>query len=72
MWPHPVASPQGANQLVAHRSDAEIRANEKAYHDLLRELVASLKGVNSVWVFGEDGVPVVTSVFYPAPRFTFL
>jgi two-component system, NtrC family, sensor kinase len=57
-----------ANELVANRSDDEIRANEKAYHDVLRRLAAGLKGVNSVWVFGADGVPVVTSALYPAPR----
>src|SRR6187549_3112640 len=54
-----------ANALVANRPDEDIRANEKAYHDTLKQLADPLKGVNSVWVFGADGVPLVSSVFYP-------
>src|SRR4051812_36397000 len=56
------------NHILANRSDAEIRLEEKLYHDILVELTRPLAGVNSVWVFGADGVPLVTSALYPAPR----
>ncbi len=57
-----------ANRLVAGHSDDEIRANEKTYHDALVEIVEPLRAIHSVWVFAADGVPLVSSQYYPVPR----
>ncbi len=57
-----------ANRLVGQLPDEEIVANEQQLHAVLHELIAPLKLVESIWIFGADGVPLVSSRFYPVPK----
>ncbi|MBV9557679.1 MAG: response regulator [Pseudolabrys sp.] len=57
-----------ANDLIGRQSDEDIVANERALHDVLEDLVKPLTSVESIWIFGANGVPLVSSRFYPVPK----
>lgn len=53
--------------LVAGKSDAEIRAHQSDYAKRLRGMVARLPQVQSVWILDARGHPLLTNRYDPAP-----
>jgi signal transduction histidine kinase len=53
--------------LLAGRSEAAIHADEAKLHQELRQILAALPEVQSVWLFGPTGHPQVITRDYPAP-----
>ena len=54
-------------ELIDGASDRQLRQREDYYHEKLKGLVAKLPQIQSVWVVGADGKPVLTNRFLPAP-----
>jgi signal transduction histidine kinase len=57
--------------LVAGMSPAEISANEPALHQRLERLSNSVRAVQSIWICGVDGRPLVSSWVHPPPEMNF-
>jgi signal transduction histidine kinase len=60
-----------ASDLVAGMSDADIRGDESRLHRLLLKLAAQIPAVQSIWIYGRDGRPLVSSWVEPAPDQSF-
>jgi len=56
--------------LLANRSEAEIKADEKRLHDRLRRIASGLPEIQSIWIFGPTGQPLAITREYPAPQST--
>ena len=56
-----------ASDLVAGMSDADIRSDEGRIHSQLKKLVAQIPAIQSIWVYGKDGRPLVSSWIHPPP-----
>ena len=54
------------DDLLAHRSESEIQADEGRLHEQLRRIVGTLPEVQSIWIFGPTGHPEVMTRAYPA------
>jgi hypothetical protein len=54
------------DDLLAHRSESEIQADEARLHEQLRRIVGTLPEVQSIWIFGPTGHPEVMTRAYPA------
>ena len=59
-----------ASDLVAGMSDADIRSDEGRIHSQLKKLVAQIPAIQSIWIYGKDGRPLVSSDA-SAPRWAF-
>src|SRR4051812_34360215 len=57
-----------AAELVAGMSEADIRANEERLHQQFKKLDEAVPIVQSIWVYGKDGRPLVTSWMHPPPN----
>ena len=55
------------DNLLGPRSDDEIRVDEQQLHERLLQVQQALPEVQSIWVFGPDGHPLVMTREYPAP-----
>jgi signal transduction histidine kinase/ActR/RegA family two-component response regulator len=55
-------------EQLADDDDARVLEREQAIHERLKRLANSLPQVQSIWVWGSDGRPLVSNRFYPAPR----
>ena len=55
------------DNLLGSRADAEISADGERLHGELRRILRQLPEVQSIWVFGESGVPLVITREHP-PR----
>lgn len=55
--------------LIGNRDDASIRGQEQALHGQLKRITAPLPHVQSIWVFSNDGTPLVGNRFFPTPNF---
>ncbi|EJW09881.1 periplasmic sensor hybrid histidine kinase [Rhodovulum sp. PH10] len=53
---------------VSGMTPAEIRADEDRLQARLHRITTRMPQVQSIWIIGPDGVPLVTSYFAPAPR----
>jgi signal transduction histidine kinase/CheY-like chemotaxis protein len=53
--------------LLGTDDDAAVRARERALHDRLRDLTASLPQIHSVWVWDRSGRPLVSNLAFPVP-----
>ena len=60
-----------ASDLVAGMSDADIRSDERRIHSQLKKLVAQIPAIQSIWVYGKDGQPLVSSWIHPPPDLSF-
>ena len=58
-------------EIVRGIPDADIAAREQALHLRLKQLVASLPQVKSVWIFDARGRALVNSLVAPAPEIDF-
>jgi two-component system, NtrC family, sensor kinase len=56
-----------ANDQVAGMSDADIRRDRSRLHLFLQKLAAQIPAVQSIWIYGNDGRPLVSSWVDPAP-----
>jgi two-component system NtrC family sensor kinase len=56
------------DQMLAGKSDAEIRAAEQDYHLRLKALTETLPQLTDLWVIDAAGHPVVSGTVYPMPR----
>src|SRR5471030_186806 len=54
-------------ELVADRSNAEIRANEAKIHEQLLRLDERLPQVDNIYVLDENGDPIVSAKVFPLP-----
>jgi len=59
------------NDLVAGMSEADIHRDESRLHGLLLKLAAQIPAVQSIWIYGKDGRPLVSSWLLPAPDQSF-
>jgi two-component system, NtrC family, sensor kinase len=59
---------QRMEDLVDGKSSAEITAMEPALHQKVRQMAEGLPQVQSLWIMDENGHPLVTNRFLPAPR----
>jgi two-component system, NtrC family, sensor kinase len=57
-----------AGELVAGMSDADIRAHEQQLHPSLKKLVGEIPVIQSIWIYGKDGRPLVSSWLSPPPN----
>jgi two-component system, NtrC family, sensor kinase len=57
--------------LVADMSADDIRGNQKHLHQLLQKLDAQIPLIQSIWIYDQDGRPLVTSWMQPAPDESF-
>jgi len=53
--------------MIRGQSDATIKQNEQDLHLRLKKLEDALEIVQSIWVIGKSGEPLVTSHTYPLP-----
>jgi signal transduction histidine kinase/CheY-like chemotaxis protein len=60
-----------AGDLVAGMSTAEISGHEQALHLRLERLSNSIRALQSIWIYGTDGRPLVTSWIDPPPEISF-
>ncbi|OCK60335.1 hybrid sensor histidine kinase/response regulator [Bradyrhizobium sp. LMTR 3] len=58
-------------EIIRDLPDADIVAREQALHLRLKQLVASLPQVKSVWIFDAKGRALVNSLVVPAPEIDF-
>ncbi|ANW05076.1 hybrid sensor histidine kinase/response regulator [Bradyrhizobium icense] len=58
-------------EIIRDLPDADIVAREQAVHLRLKQLVASLPHVKSVWIFDAKGHALVNSLVVPAPEIDF-
>jgi signal transduction histidine kinase/ActR/RegA family two-component response regulator len=58
---------QRLDDLVAGQSPAQITATEAYLHQKVSSLVEGLPQIQSVWVTGPSGHPLVTNRYFPAP-----
>ncbi|MGO9401031.1 MAG: ATP-binding protein [Xanthobacteraceae bacterium] len=57
--------------LVVGMSADDIRRDEKRLHPLLQKLDAQIPLIQSIWIYGTDGRPLVSSLVSPAPDQSF-
>jgi len=55
------------DSLLAGRSESAIKSDEMQLHQRLREILATLPEVQSIWIFGPTGHPQVITRDFPAP-----
>jgi signal transduction histidine kinase len=60
-----------ATDLVAAMSPEEIAENEPTLHLRLERLSKSVRALQSIWVYGTDGRPLVSSWIHPPPEVSF-
>lgn len=56
------------DQLLRNLSEAEIAARQDQLHEQIKTITASLKEVQSAWVFDASGRVIVTGAVFPAPQ----
>jgi signal transduction histidine kinase/CheY-like chemotaxis protein len=54
------------DNLLGHRSAAEIKTDEERLHQELRRIQSALPEVQSIWIFGPEGRPQVMTRQYPS------
>ena len=54
-------------EILGDRTDAQIRADERALHERLNAIVRQLPQVQGIWVVDRHGRPLVVGELYPAP-----
>ncbi len=59
---------QQLREQLGADDDEQVLAREQALHERLKRLGSALPQVQSIWVWGKDGRPLVSNRFYPAPR----
>ena len=52
---------------IAGMSDADIRRDASRLHVVLQKLAGQIPAIQSIWIFGKDGRPLVSSWLDPAP-----
>jgi two-component system, NtrC family, sensor kinase len=52
---------------VAGMSDADIRGDASRLHVVLQKLAGQIPAIQSIWIYGKDGRPLVSSWLDPAP-----
>lgn len=57
--------------LVTGMSPAELAENEETLHLRLQRLANSIRAIQSLWVYGTDGRPLVSSWVHPPPEMSF-
>ncbi len=58
---------QSLDRLTADLSDAEIRAQEPALHAKMKSIARTVPDVQSLWIVGHDGKPMVSDSVSPMP-----
>src|ERR1041384_7550393 len=56
------------DEMLNDASDADIRANEDAFHHRLQSLTDILPQFADIWIVDADGHPVVAGTVFPIPR----
>ena len=56
------------DEMLNDASDADIRANEDAFHRRLKSLTDILPQFADIWIVDPDGHPVVAGTVFPIPR----
>jgi two-component system, NtrC family, sensor kinase len=56
-----------ASDMIAGMSDADISANENRLRPMLQKLAGQIPVIQSIWIYGKDGQPLVSSSPQPAP-----
>ncbi len=59
------------SDLVAGMSDAAIRNDEGQIYSKIKKLVAQIPAIQSIWIYGKDGRPLVSSWLHPPPDMDF-
>jgi two-component system, NtrC family, sensor kinase len=59
------------NDLIAGMSDADIRREQSRLHGTLLKLAAQIPAIQSIWIYGDDGRPLVSSWIDPPPDQSF-
>jgi two-component system NtrC family sensor kinase len=59
------------NDLVAGMSDADIRREQSRLHGTLLKLAAQIPAIQSIWIYDNDGRPLVSSWIDPPPDQSF-
>lgn len=59
------------DRLLGHRGASEISAAEPVLHTQLRQIESDLPDVQSLWVFGPDGLPLVITRESPPPALSY-
>ncbi|HTO65033.1 MAG TPA: ATP-binding protein [Bradyrhizobium sp.] len=60
-----------AADLVAGMSPEDIAENEPTLHQRLERLSKSVRALQSIWIYGTDGRPLVSSWMHPPPEMSF-
>ena len=60
-----------ATDLVAGMSPEDIAGNEPTLHQRLERLAKSVRALQSIWIYGTDGRPLVSSWMHPPPEMSF-
>ena len=60
-----------ATDLAAGMSPEDIAANEPTLHQRLERLAKSVRALQSIWIYGTDGRPLVSSWMHPPPEMSF-
>lgn len=56
------------DEVLRGSTDENVRANEEALHDRLKQIVGQVSQVQSIWVFARNGRPLLSSSVLPAPQ----
>src|SRR6516162_3927949 len=59
------------SDLVAGMSDADIRREQSRLHGTLLKLAAQIPAIQSIWIYDNDGRPLVSSWIDPPPDQSF-
>jgi two-component system NtrC family sensor kinase len=54
-------------QITRGRTDRSIKLNEAELSERLKQFVAALPGIGSIWILDENSDPLVSSLFFPIP-----
>jgi signal transduction histidine kinase/CheY-like chemotaxis protein len=54
-------------ELADGRSDAQLRASEKAVHEQLRSIAQGFRQIQSIWLFDAEGRPLASGDVHPVP-----
>jgi two-component system NtrC family sensor kinase len=54
-------------QITRGRTDRSIKLNEAELSERLKQFVAALPGIGSIWILDENGDALVSSLFFPIP-----